>query len=68
MPAQLCVACHRLPPHWRGFCSNCATFLGFAGRRRITEGGESERKRAIRRIQTKNASVRSPGIEGGRSR
>jgi predicted ATP-dependent serine protease len=55
--AQLCAACGLLPRHWRSFCATCAAWLGFSGRRRITEGGESERKRAIVRIQTKRASL-----------
>lgn len=57
MTAQLCAACNLFPRHWRSFCFGCAGWLGFAGRHKITKGGESERKRAIVRIQTKLASL-----------
>lgn len=57
MTTQLCIACHLFPRHWRSFCASCSAWLGFIGRRKITEGGASERKRAIVRIQTKLASL-----------
>lgn len=63
MSAQLCVACGRFPQHWRGICALCAQWLGFAGRRKITEGGDTERRRAIRRIQAHLASFNTVRVK-----
>lgn len=57
MTASLCVACHVHPQHWRSFCALCSQWLGVMWRRRITEGGTSERRRAISAIQTHLSSL-----------
>jgi len=54
---SLCVGCGKLPSWWRGFCGICSAWLGIGWRRRITEGGTSERRRAISAIQTHLSSL-----------
>lgn len=57
MSPQLCIACGLHPQHWRGLCASCAQWLGVGWRRRITEGGESERRRAVEAVRTHLASL-----------
>lgn len=66
MSAQLCIGCGKLPASWRGFCTTCSRWMGVFWRKKITEGGQTQRRRAAEAIQAHPDPVSAFG--GGRKR